>query len=254
MSSVGLFLNTRIEDSGILQRVGNLGLTPVRYLSKGRDVRIEIDRHNDVTSIHHVKSYHRNGYRHSSRTAAGFTSSSKSHLKTVAAIVLLIPGLLLSVCKLLSYVFAASRRDHALVKEHFTPINRTIGSEDAQVGRTPALSNALDREWHKPLNQKTHAIVVYGDQDFNFDADPGMLRFNPQKIVLIGARAVNSHRHTLTDEMGSSRKWITKDYYAHPEQAPVTLDEILNAPQPQRQSNSGKLSHVFYQMQALAAF
>jgi hypothetical protein len=121
MSDLKVFLKTKVEDSGILSYIGNKGLAPVRYLFKGQTYQIKKD---EIERILSFKKYEIKPY----FTRFNFVTSEKTMLKTVAAVVLLIPGLLLSLFKLAAYIFSDVREKHQLVKKSITPINVHIGT------------------------------------------------------------------------------------------------------------------------------
>src|ERR1700733_1934683 len=84
---------------GIAAWIGGWGLAPIRYLFNGRDVAIL-----SPDEVHHVASFHAKGKENRSSTNYRMMwSESKSTGRTLLAIGLLIPGLVLSIFKLISY-------------------------------------------------------------------------------------------------------------------------------------------------------
>jgi hypothetical protein len=106
-----IFLNTKIEDSGLLSAMGNIGLAPVRYLFKGRTIQ-EVTEQKLVTTWPFKAD-----------------NCCVEMLKTVASVVLLIPGLLLSLFKVAAYLYSDVKDKHALVKKHMTQINQSPSHE-----------------------------------------------------------------------------------------------------------------------------
>lgn len=264
MNSLNFFLKTEIEGTGALSWVGNLGLAPYRYLFNGKTVSVVTDKtDNQVVHVHDVSSFHNNGADHHSTTEYDLVSSEKAFYKLVLAVVLLIPGLILSVCKALSYLFEDVQQKNALAQQHFTPINRTIGTKENPITSTQNLENELYVESQKPLHQRTNAIIIYGDGNLEINAEPGILRFNPAKIILVGAKVVHkpcgAMGGRLDDAMMSSGKWkdagvgrvVTSDNSAKTGASAQTADSVdaaLNEPNPSR--GGGKTFHVLYQVKA----
>jgi hypothetical protein len=210
VNHISLFLNTKIEGSGVLAEIGDRGLTPFRYLFNGQTVRINPKDHSREVEIHHVASFHEDGKWHYSRTAGiNLVSSPTSKFRAVVSVALLIPGLALSVFKLLAYFFSEMRQRHNLAKEHFTPINREIGTVDHPITTIEALKQALTVEQNKPKHQPTHALIIHGDGNLAINEDPGILQLNPMKLVLDGAKIVHmpSVEGRLDDAMEKTGKW-----------------------------------------------
>ena len=260
MNCVNLFLKTEIEGTGLLSWVGNCGLAPYRYLFNGKTVRVEADKDNQV-HVHHVASFHPRGKYHRSKTEWDLKSEETSFYKLVLAIVFLIPGLILSVCKALSYLFDDVQEKNAFTQQHFTPINRIIGTKEAPITTEEQLKDALLDEKLKPLNQRTNAIIIYGDGNLKINAEPGILQFNPAKIILVGAKVIHAScgRERLDDAMILSGKWKDTEMVSvvtNPEQSGTaahtadSVDAALNEPNPSRGCFTGKTFHVLYQLKA----
>lgn len=209
MSHMSLFLNTKIEGSGALAWIGDKGLAPFRYLFNGRTVRIESRDGSPELEIHHVASFHKDGDWNRSNTNRDLRSSATGKIRALVSVVLLIPGLVLSVFKLLAYFFTDMRARHSLAKEHFTPVNREIGTAAHPITTIEALRAALMAERNKPKHQPTNALIIHGDGNLAINEDPGILELNPMKLILEGARIV--HRSsligTLDTAMLGSGKW-----------------------------------------------
>lgn len=208
MNGACLFFNTQIKNSGLLATIGDAGLAPLRDLLGGRTVEI-VKNGDDAWEMHHVRSFHKNGEFNRSTSNWKLHSSPTSQIKTLAAIALLIPGLVLSIFKALAYLFADMRQRHALAKEHFTPINRVIGSIAHPINTIQELRDALKREQNQPKHQPTNALVIHGNGQLAINEDPGILRLNPMKLILDGAQIV--HRPSaigrLDDAMWETGKW-----------------------------------------------
>lgn len=86
----GFFLNTRVEGCGTLAQIGDACLTPVRYLWNGRTI---------------------SGIEGALCTKRSFLKREKNMFKTAAAILLLIPGLILSVTKYFAYFLSSTMRE-----------------------------------------------------------------------------------------------------------------------------------------------
>jgi hypothetical protein len=97
------FFNTEIVNTGRLAAIGNFGLKPVRYLFKGETITVERPK-----AILSVKPTFAPSY------------TERTYLKAAFACLALIPGLILALIKLFSYLFKDVRSCHqevAAVKE-----------------------------------------------------------------------------------------------------------------------------------------
>src|SRR5580658_7637403 len=128
MYDICVFLNTRVENSGVLAWIGDKGLSPFRYLFNGRTIRIiRGEWGNPDIEVHRVASFHKRGWQNSSRTNEYLTSSFTNLTKTILSIVFLIPGMILGAAfKGLAYLFPDVRSNHKLTKESLTPTTRII--------------------------------------------------------------------------------------------------------------------------------
>jgi len=243
MGDVGLFLNVKIKGSGALAWVGDNGLAPFRYLFNGRTVRIEPKDGSPEVEIHHVASFHKTG-----------------KLRALASVILLIPGLVLSAFKLLAYFFTDMRQRHSLAKEHFTPINREIGSIAHPIGTIKELRQALAAEKNKPKHQPTNALIIHGDGNLAINEDPGILDLNPMKLILEGAQIVHrpsaSLAGRLDEEMGRTGKWqvaasrvvtaANVDASFAEDHRVSSIEEALKATAPRRDWTSCKRYHMIF--------
>ncbi|OGN55623.1 MAG: hypothetical protein A3D96_00830 [Chlamydiae bacterium RIFCSPHIGHO2_12_FULL_44_59] len=255
---MGLFLNTKIEGSGALAWIGDKGLAPFRYLFNGRTVRIEPRDGSPELEIHHVASFHKNGDWNRSNTKRDLRSSSTGEIQALVSVVLLIPGLVLSVFKLLAYFFTDVRERHSLAKEHFTPVNREIGSAANPITTIEALREALTAERNKPKHQPTNALIIHGDGNLAINEDPGILGLNPMKLILEGARIVHkpSAAVRLDDAMWRTGKWqvaavrvVTSanvDASAVNDHGVSSTEEALAVTAPRRDWTSCKRYHMIF--------
>ncbi len=211
MNGLNIFFNTEVKHSGTLACIGDIGLTPVRYLFNGSTIsKINLRPSNEI-AIHHVASFHKNGIENISRTHYLLKSSSTGMIKAALSIVFLIPGLIIGAAfKGAAYLFSNVRATHSLVKLHFTPISRTIGSVNKPITNADQLNRALrDEASTTPTNQLTDTLIIHGDGKLKINEDPGILRFNPMKLILVGAQIV--HKPTLhgklDDALCDSGNW-----------------------------------------------
>jgi hypothetical protein len=205
MCDISLFFNAEIEGSGAFAWVGNLGLTPVRYLFGGRTISVETNAKSEQ-EVWHIESFHEAGEWH---RQGGLRSGETSYIRTLLAVAFLVPGLLLIVFKAISYAFEDVREKHALAKQHFIPVVRQIGSKESPITNIDQLKEGLRAEWAKPLHQPTDAIVIHGNGSLEINAEPGILEFNPIKLILVGAKIVHKPCAVdrLDDRMGRTGKW-----------------------------------------------
>jgi len=250
MRDLYIFLNCRVENSGALAWIGDKGLAPFRYLFNGKAIRIQ-NRPNQETIIHHVAAFHKIGGLNSSSTNFNLTSSSTGMIKAALSVVFLIPGLILGApFKGLAYLFTSVREKHGLAKEHLTPINREIGSSSTPIKNRQELYTALLNEFlHDSKHRPTNALIIHGDGNLTINEDPGILRLNPMKLVLVGAQIVceSSSRARLFDEMSNTHKWrkgaasVTTSRSIND-----SVDEALRVVAPKRSWTSCKRYHTIF--------
>src|SRR3569832_129695 len=211
MHDICNYLNSREENSGTLAWIGDKGLAPIRYLFNGKTISFLQRKLDKNIEIHHVASFHKAGGWNSSRTNSGLSSSSTSMIKAALSVVFLIPGLILGAAfKGLAYLSTSVREKHGLAKEHFTPVDREIGDSSNPIKTRQELIEALNEEWRSNLKKRpTNALIIHGDGHLTIDIDPGILPFNPMKLVLDGARIVHksSEAGRLDDAMSRTGKW-----------------------------------------------
>lgn len=210
MIDVSVFLNCRVEGSGVLASMGDKGLAPFRYLFNGKTIRIQTRSDGEV-EIHRVASFHKIGKYNSCSSDRNLKSSSTSMIKTALSIVLFVPGCLFGAAfKGLAYLSSTVRKNHLLIKESLTPINREIGSSSNPIKTRDELEQALEAERKADLKHRpTNALIIHGNGALTINEDLGILEFNPMKLVLEGARIVHQpcHISRLDDAMSATRKW-----------------------------------------------
>lgn len=213
MSDLKIFFNTRIENSGFLSAVGNAGLAPLQYFCDGDTVKIDTESGHKIT-MH--RRFHSDGDS-CFRIAKGGDCTFRRMMETIAAVALLIPGLILSLFKLAAYISSDVREKHALLKERitetgrFTRLNLSIGSVENPIKTIEELERALKQEAMKDY-KLTDALVIYGDGHLQIKEDPGILEFDPKKLILVGAELIHgtSDRGCLDEDLGSTGKWKMK--------------------------------------------
>jgi hypothetical protein len=262
MSNLCIFLNARVENSGALAWIGDKGLAPFRYFFNGKTIRVQQRTTDQEIEIHHVASFHKRGNWNSSSTNWNLKSSSTGMIKTALSIVFLIPGFILGATfKGLAYLFSDVRGKHGLAKEHFTPVNREIGSVSDPITTREELSNALDAERQSnPKNRPTNALIIHGDGALTINEDPGILQFNPMKLVLEGATIVHqsSAAGRLDDAMNRTGKWQVNavrvvsssnpDNSFAKSQNVNSVDDALRASAPRRSWTSCKRYHMIFDL------
>ncbi len=196
--------------------------------------------------IHHRASFHYDSQ-----------SGLERMIKTALSVVLLIPGLLLATLKGISYASSIVRERHYRVKEHLTPINREIGSASDPVSDRRQLSQLLFEEGCRfdRNNRPTNALIIHGDGNLTINADLGILRFNPMKLILDGAKIVHEPNHgldeRLDDKMTGTGKWKF-DFRRTAASANVisrsvaSIDEALQVTAPRRSWTSCKRYHMVF--------
>jgi hypothetical protein len=208
LKDVSIFFNAKIDNSGILSEIGDLGLAPLRYLCGGKTMRVITQE--QVVTIHSIASFHKDGEHHYSETTYALTSSPTHMLKALGSVLLIVPGLFLALVKLVDYaVDAEVRKNHRLVREHLIPINREIGTFLLPIKTEDELKEALTREGKNYLNRPTNALIIHGDGNLQINDEPGILQFNPMRLVLEGALIISqsSYKSRLDEDLLSTRKW-----------------------------------------------
>jgi hypothetical protein len=243
MNDVSLFLNTQIKYTGALAAIGDWGLTPVRYIFRGRDVYI-------LTSFAEDPERKRIYTSHS----PSFDADERSWPRFIGLALCLIPGLVLSVFKLMAYCFDYSYmiRRHNMAKKHFTPIERLdIGSFSKPITNIEDLKGELkklnDDLEHRPIN----SLFIHG-KNLEIDQDPGIWHLNPMKLILRGARLKSGpvkndcfHIPSLHDKMflgylDKDPKWLDAS------RTVSSIKEALVFPAPRRDWTSCKRYHLLF--------
>lgn len=262
MNDLCIFLNTRVENSGALAWIGDKSLAPFRYLFHGKTIRVQPRTLDKEIEIHHVASFDKRGEGNYSSTNWNLKSSSTGMIKTALSIVFLIPGFILGAAfKGLAYLFSDVRGNHALTKEHFTPVNRVIGSTFNPITTYEELRKELAAERKfNPKNQPTNALIIHGDGNLTINEDPGILQFNPMKLVLVGAQIVHrpSASGRLDDAMSRTGKWqvsavrvatsTNPDTSFTKSQSVNSIDDALKASAPRRNWTSSKRYHMIFNL------
>lgn len=210
MNDVNLFINTRVKDSGILAGIGDFALSPVRYFFHGRTVKV-VNKENHQ-HVHHVASYKGKGgwFAHHSKTNNDLKASSRGFFKALAMIVLFAPGLILgTIAKSFAYLSNDMRANHSLAKRHFTPVDKTVGSEDNRLDEN-GIKEELTKLKNDPLHQKVNNLVIYGNGNVTFNTDPGFVSLNPKKVVMVGARIIHAPCafNRLDDTLARKKEWL----------------------------------------------
>ena len=169
MSSAYVFLNTQVRNAGVLSWIGDFGLTPFRYLFRGKTIEVETNADRSIVRIHHVLSFHAKGAEHHSKSGT-LQSSPVGMIRTVLAVFTLIPGFLLSSLKVVAYLFSDVRKTHKTVQKRFQPIDRAIGTPEEPIQTTKELENALQQEILKGEGHPIRTLLVYGNSSVKIDA------------------------------------------------------------------------------------
>ncbi len=209
MNDLKVFFNTEIVNAGHLSQVGNFGLTPVRYLFKGETIEIKLSSPPGTEyQIDAMPSFRR------SKIQFAWDPPHTNMLKTIAAVVLLIPGLFLAIFKLTDYLFADTRRDHRLAKECYTPINRTFGTAEKPIITESQLSIEMDER--KQRHQPTDVLTIYGTDTLKIRTTSDIRRLNATRTVLVGgatlvhdSRSQNNSCFSLDRALADRGKWKT---------------------------------------------
>jgi hypothetical protein len=257
MSHLSIFFNTRVENSGTLAWIGDKGLAPFRYLCNGKTIQIECSQSNQKGTIHHVRSFHREGSDHYSRTNFALESSSTGLIKTALSIVLLAPGLLLgTLFKGMSYTFSDIRKNHLQIKNHFTPIKRLeIGTSFKPIQSREELREFLNRANRD--NRPIQNLIIHGDGNLTIAEAPDIVRMNPKKLILNGAKLVHevsSSTERCFDAVINPSKWqvsslLSKPGDSYAQMLPVeTVEEALKAVAPRRGWFTFKRYHMIFEV------
>lgn len=210
------FFNAEFKGQNSFCALGNWLLTPYRYLFGGRTVHII--QNSIVRRFHHVPSFHPLGKRKVCETDPTLHASEMSFLKTVLAIICLIPGLLLgSFFKGLGYTpyaeaihaaileglrYPYTNRNTGLLLYFNNPVwcwksqvlhIEVLGTVDKPIANAINLDVAVNT-----LAEKTpiDVLIIYG-KNLNVKLDPGLLKLNPMKMILVNTNIGNQHSYQL---------------------------------------------------------
>lgn len=226
-----IFFNTKVENSGALAWIGDKGLAPFRCLFNGKSVfSIYGTGSRECMSI--------------SIPRASFSSTGM--FRTAFSVILLIPGLILGAAfKGLAYLFSDVRKRHSLVRERLTPIDRTIGNVLHPIKSRVELGKVLAAEWSSGDGIPTNALIIYGDGTFTINKDPGILRFNPMKLILSGTSIASPSSSFVEDRIGKlmrdTGKWLIRSEVG-------SVDEALRALADRRSWTSCKRYHTVFEI------
>lgn len=255
MNSLSILFNTRIEVStrapeertefslGPYSPVDSLAdkirgaadhlLAPVRYLFNGQTVCLEKDDDNPWKAGH-VTSY-TNEVEHGQCIELSRTleSSQKSWLKTILAIVFLIPAIFAGlIIKLPAYLFAQTREYHTLTLLHFTPTNMELGKDQPFKTCQEILSALIGGN---PLARPVDALIIHATP---FDVDvqnkdekrillstiPEWIYLkSPKKVIFIGMK-----EELCTPIFSNQANFIFKKTFCR-SYTEKSLDEALKA-------------------------
>lgn len=228
-----VFFNTEIQNQGCLAAIGNFGLTPVRYLFNGQKVATPTAGEYQCgykSKVHHVASFHMNGAENRSKTSPILTSSSRNWLKAAGATILLIPGLMLSIAKLFSYLFQDIRQEHQHVVNHFSPQNQTIGSLEKPIQDLDELSGqvySLKEDVIDIDQQPTNALIIHGNGNLQINTCLDILEINPKKLILNNANIVHDTSRTIRlDDAMKESGWLANEARTYPTEGCWTEDEV----------------------------
>lgn len=203
MDRTELFFNMRVEGQGAFSEIGNLCLTPYRYLFGGRTVQI-IDAGN-LKGIHHVASFHCLGNKNKCPTNSNLHSGDMNLFYTALAIALFIPGFILGTlfkalgCVLNNAEATDLRVWTDVVSKPFNEgFNRTLQAA------TDAFNNMLQGKVSEPINMMSTMIPT--DDDLSWAWRSRILqiktvgsRNNPITTQMTLNRAVSQLTLTPTD-------------------------------------------------------
>lgn len=202
MNNLLIFLNTQVNNSGTLAWVGNIGLTPFRYLFNGKTFHIDSQDSGKTFEIYWWKKTYRENWNKDRHLLVKM-------METALAITVLVPGLLLASFKVFSYLFLDVRKKHALIKDHYIPINRTIGSLDQPIQSESQLVEKLQQLAYifDPKKQLTNALIIHGNGNLKINSAVEIPRINPMKLILVGSQIVPSVTSHFDKEMYETNKW-----------------------------------------------
>ncbi len=259
MNNVNLFLNAEIKDCGRLAAAADLALSPVRYFFHGHTVKVVKFQAQDY--VQHVSSFKDKGdtanvvYNTDDKihTKIFVDGSSRGYLKSVAIIALFVPGLILgTIAKSFAYLSDDMRAKHRLAKLHFTLVDKTIGSEENRLDER-GIQAELTKLKDAPLHQKVNNLIIYGNGNVEFKADPGFVAMNPKKVVLVGARIIRDSLVTtqLDDTLAAKKEWFSRSVLGDTDPTLVRQINIASVKEaldhiPPRRPCSSKTYHTVY--------
>lgn len=113
-----------------------------------------------------------------------------------------------------------------------------------------------------PKNRPTNALIIHGDGLLTINDDPGILDFNPMKLVLEGAKIVHEPSAAMSgrldDQMRTTGKWQVSVFRvatsSNPSNSSVnshsvnSVDDALRANAPRRSWTSCKRYHMIFNL------
>lgn len=187
---VDIFLNFRVENSGALAWIGDKCLAPFRYITcHGKTVRIQRPDTKEEIEIHCVPSFHKRAIVYST-SGINQMYQPTPMIKIALLIMTLIPTVVGAAIKGLAYLSPRVKENHRLIKEFFTPINRTIGSFSNPIETEDQLKEALEVENKNALiNRPTRSVTIYvrniPKNIINIYEDLIEQRFKPRNLYLL---------------------------------------------------------------------
>lgn len=95
---------------------------------------------------------------------------------------------------------------HNLTVQHYTPVDRTIGSAEARLDLEKIKQQLNEARQSNNLKRPTQNLIIYAEEGTEIKEDPGILHLNPKKLILIGAQLIHgpSLLGCLDENLGSN--------------------------------------------------
>ena len=203
MHNISVFFNSRTvnKDSfgfaDVPVAFGDWCLTPVRCLFNGN--KVTVSTRDGIVQVDHEKEYAQENIEHAVYNLYGFGKPKRTYTRVILAIVFLVPGVIIgSAFKGLGYLAKPIRDRHNLAVQHFTPVTRTIGSQEGPLDIAGIIQKLAEQRRNNHLHQTTETLIIYAQAGTQIKEDPGIRDFDPKKLILVGTQMI----HGPSDSLG----------------------------------------------------
>lgn len=218
MNHINAFYNSKFTIRGesgagnALVSIGDFCLKPVRQLFKGEKLCMNKGNSSNEISLDLILK----------------EPANRTFIGKVLTIAFLAPGIILgTVFKSLGYLCSTIREKHRIAALHnITKDSITVGSNEKRLNVNEISKKLSQLALENDYYQRAKAVIIYAEKGTEIVDDPGILQWNPDKIILVGARVIHESgidlRGPLDRQLGEG--WETKPMI----QSKVKIQHIPN--------------------------